>query len=550
MASEPPTLPGLVRDIERLERLAGLDKPTFATVRGAPKRRTPFRSILFADVSSDVGTGAVAAPDFLTDLNLDQVIGAITAGREEYDLRPLFHTTLREPEMAIYRQEVMRDVERSSVSEPIRSFAKKMQATRKCVAEGDKAYYQLQGRRWFLDAVLTYCDAIVSLQRELSSVALNSAGMSAFDEYLTEYAASSPFQALSAEARRIQGDLAGIRYRFIIHGSRVTVRRCDSDSDYSVEIGEVFARFRTRSAKARAAKSTDHLEMNHIEAKILEYVALSYPGEFDALGVFQADNQRFLDETVRRFDREIQFYLSYMEYIARCRSADLSFCYPDISYVKKDVFDRDGFDLALADKLVKAGSPVVTNSFHLSGPERIIVVSGPNQGGKTTFARTFGQLRYLAALGLPVPGTAARLFLSDRLFTHFEHGESSRDLRGKLQDDLIRIRAILEAATSSSIVVINEIFSSTTLRDAVVLGKKVVNRIAQLDCLCVCVTFLDELASLNEKTVSMVSTVVPEHPAQRTFKLVRKPADGRAYAIAIAAKYRLTYDCLRERLLA
>jgi DNA mismatch repair protein MutS len=76
----------------------------------------------------------------------------------------------------------------------------------------------------------------------------------------------------------------------------------------------------------------------------------------------------------------------------------------------------------------------------------------------------------------------------------------------------------------------------------------VMEKVIELDALCVWVTFVDELSSYSNKVVSMVSTVVPENPAIRTFRVFRKAAEGVAYALTIAEKYGLTYDRLKGRL--
>ncbi len=505
-------------------------------------------SILFLDPADRRAADAAEVPDVFADLNLDQVVDAITVDRPDYDLKPFWYVPVSSVAALTYRHEIFREFETGAVEECVRSFAGGMRFVREHLQHVGKLRYKYQRELWFLDAAKAYCDAVQGLADALTPLELHSSGFRVLRDYVCGYAGSEQFSTLVADTTALRAGLTEVRYTINIRGARVTVSDYADEPDYSADIEANFERFKQGTVRDYLSRFGEYVGMDHVEAQILGLVARLHQDLFTDLDRFCAVRAHFLDDTIVDFDREVQFYLAYLDYIGRLEITGLPFCYPMVSDRSKDILARDAFDLALANKLVREGQQVVCNDCRLTEPERLIVVSGPNQGGKTTFARTFGELHYLARLGCPVPGREARLFFYDELFTHFEKQEDVRNIAGKLQDDLNRIHDVLEAASPDSVIILNEIFTSTTLNDAVFLGTKVLQRIAALDALCVCVTFVDELASLTESTVSMMSTVEPDNPARRTFKVVRQPADGLSYAASIAEMYGLTYRSLKGRL--
>lgn len=507
-----------------------------------------------ADPSADLDE---LAADALVDLRLDQVIGAALAGRavsraeptlQATDLRTVFERPLDRIETIEYRQDVCRDLERADVGTVVREFRARMAAVRRQLERARASYYRHEGSRWFLDAAATYCRAVEGLADGLAAGRPTSDGLRRILAFLDAYRRSASFRTLAADVERCLSSLRGLRYRLHISGNRIRVGRDRGEPDYGAEILAVFAKFRQAAPKEYRFDGGRGTAMNHVEAAILERIVRLHPDVFAAVEETLNRHPDVVEPTVARFDAEVEFYLAYLDHIERLRAAGLPFCYPILEPNGKRLRARAIFDLALADGLIAAGRQVVTNDVELSGPERIVVISGPNQGGKTTLARAIGQLHHLAALGLPVPGREVRLPLVDRVLTHFERQETVTSLEGKLERDLRRFRALLAAGTSRSLVVMNESFSATSVTDALFLNRVMLRTMAGRDMLVVCVTFLDELAALGPSVVSMVAAVDPVDPTIRTYKIVRRPADGRAYAVALAEKHGLTYEQVRRSL--
>jgi DNA mismatch repair protein MutS len=505
-------------------------------------------SILYA-AGADNPPAPLADHRFAVDLNLDQIFDAVKAGREELDLEPVFYAPLGQLSDVTYRHEVLADLDLAPVRAEVRDFGRGMRQSREILGQARSMRSRWQQRRLFVDAVSAYCGAVISLATALSTLELRSRGMRALADYISAYRSSRDFKALADEASEIVTQLSTVRYALNIKDTRVTVTNYRGEPDYAREIETFFAKFSEGRASEHAAAPSNRLNMNEVEAEILDLVARLHPGPFGALDEYFRRHQGFADATVTAFYRDTQFYLAYLDYIGPLRDAGLPFCYPRLSVSPGRARALDAFDLALANKVTSrpSQSAIVTNDFDLGPDGRVLVITGPNNGGKTTFARAFGQLHYLASLGLLVPAREADLVLTDAVLTSFAQAERLRTGRSHLEEELVHLHQIVEHASPRSVVILNESFSSTTLRDAALLGRAVLAQLVARGSLCVVVTFVDELATANRVTISMVAAVHPDDPALRTYKIVPRPPGGLAYAAALAERYGLSYRAVADQ---
>ncbi len=497
------------------------------------------------EATPDVAAPA-AATECFRDLGLEPVVQRLTVGREEYDLLPLFARIPPCASAVAYRQEICRDLERVEVRRAVDAFAQGMRAVREQLLRSQKLRNLRQAASWHLEAAGAYAATVTALAADLERADPRSRGLRALVDYLRNHLAGTGFREFARETSSLRHDLNEVTYSLFVRGSRITVAPFRRATEVRTYAAQLFDRFRSGDVTDPPVHYRERdPEMNHIEAQILEIVVRFQPELFARLSRYPHERPEFRDPVLVRFDREVEFYLAYLDLLVSLRAAGLEFCYPEVQDSPPEIYAEHTFDVALADRQVRERGTVVVNDFRLTGPERLFVVTGPNRGGKTTFARAFGQVHALGRLGLPVPGARTQIPWCDAIYTHFGREEHPEDLRGRLHDELDRFHEILARATERSLLVVNEGFASTTVSDGLLLGRRILDRALAKGTRGVYVTFLDELSTIGPSVVSMVATVSPADPTVRTYRVVRQPAEGRAYAVALAEKYGISYERLR-----
>jgi hypothetical protein len=275
-------------------------------------------------------------------------------------------------------------------------------------------------------------------------------------------------------------------------------------------------------------------------------------------------NGRFLAE----LHPQLIFYVCALDLIHDLQAAGMSLATPQIVPAGERISRASAaYNLLLAIQKLHtqdAGRPsaaVVANDVDLGENGRIAILTGPNQGGKTTYMQGVGLLHVLAQVGLPVPAEEAHFSPVDAIYTHYPLEERLELGTGRFGDEARRIRAIFEEATPRSLVLLNESLSTTDMGEGAYLARDVVRALRRIGLRAIFTTHLHELAAaaaeINAGTPgdSAVFSLIASRPQgamapdeKYSYHIQPGPPLGRSYAEHIAARYGISGEQLQALL--
>jgi len=192
--------------------------------------------------------------------------------------------------------------------------------------------------------------------------------------------------------------------------------------------------------------------------------------------------------------------------------------------------------LALTMKQRVVGNDVNADSHHL------VIITGANQGGKSTFLRSIGLAQLMMQCGMFVPAGSFSSNLCDGLFTHYRREEDATMKSGKLDEELSRMSDIVDEMTPDAMVLFNESFAATNEREGSEIARQIVRALLEKRVKVFFVTHLYEFAHgfIGKKAANALFLRAERRvDGARTFKLVEGEPLQTSYGVDL---YNMIFD--------
>lgn len=211
---------------------------------------------------------------------------------------------------------------------------------------------------------------------------------------------------------------------------------------------------------------------------------------------------------------ELAFYIGCTNLAEQLAQLGEPIAFPEAAEPEERAHDfRNLYDACLA--LTKK-EPVVGNDFSCGGI-RLVIVTGANQGGKSTFLRSVGLAQLMMQCGMFVCAESFRASLCTELYTHYRREEDFSMTRGKLDEELERMSNIVDHISPNSMILLNESFAATNEREGSEIARQITKALLDKQIKVVFVTHLYEFAH----------TIFTERDGHTLFLRAQRKADGK-----------------------
>ncbi len=228
------------------------------------------------------------------------------------------------------------------------------------------------------------------------------------------------------------------------------------------------------------------------------------------------------------------------------RAVSLNFCKPELT--EENLIEIKGGRHPVIEQTIE--SPFIPNDLEMDQKKRMLVITGPNMGGKSTYMRQTALIVLLAQIGSFVPATAARIGIVDRIFTRIGSSDDIASGRSTFMVEMTETANILHNASNRSLVLMDEIGRGTSTYDGLSIAWACAQYlVTEVRALTMFATHYFELTKLPEQSDASINVHLnaKEHKDQIVFMhKVLEGAASKSYGLQVAKLAGIPHSVLEK----
>jgi DNA mismatch repair ATPase MutS len=410
--------------------------------------------------------------DYISNIELDSIASVLSRNHRDYAMKILCEIC-SDPIVIKYRQDILQDfIDNPKLEVVLRESILTLDHTARAVEKNFGAchsFFELNENLKVLKSYMHCLDKIHELY-ETSYSEFKSDGIKMLMELLEKSYQSKHYNTIREEVRILSLELAkGVK------SITVGINLDDEMRPFQTALLSINSKY------FRDKGLFDNLTYNEIPKNTAittmtslydKNGALNYTNKiiFDELNKIAFDYRKHLNKALLSFAKssaehiielaaQIDFYTGAKHLKELMESRGLSMCRPEIVSINERVTHLEGvYNLIFANKSFTKNPKlkIVANACEMNNENRIFILTGANNGGKTTYARGVGICHILAQAGLYVPAQFARISPVDYIFTHFPKEEEVGVNTSRFTEECKDLKHTVERASKYSLVLLNE----------------------------------------------------------------------------------------------